>query len=180
MRERYDVPSWSVTVANSEEGPPLSWTGLGYLRVAEGSFKRGVEISYVFKITSPLAFQLWKYGLTNPYSLVWELFTLSFVVDWFTGLGNFFSALDSYIGVSVLDGYETQWLDHDFVVREQLYPNPSPTVKVDNASLTECKVRKKAMIRYKRASPGIPLPYLKVDLDLRKARALIALIIQRI
>jgi hypothetical protein len=43
-------------------------------------------------------------GLTNPAALSWELTRMSFVIDWFYPLGNYFSQFDALLGYQVL-GY---------------------------------------------------------------------------
>lgn len=43
-------------------------------------------------------------GLTNPASVAWELVPFSFVVDWFTPVGDWLSALDATLGFTFLSG----------------------------------------------------------------------------
>jgi len=56
------------------------------------SFKRTL-VAYVEFDSSELKLAA-DHGLTNPASLVWELTTLSFVVDWFIGIGEWLTALN--------------------------------------------------------------------------------------
>lgn len=48
------------------------------------------------------------HGLTNPASLVWELTTLSFVVDWFIGIGEWITALNVPLLINRSICYETK------------------------------------------------------------------------
>jgi len=43
-------------------------------------------------------------GFTNPASLIWELTTASFIVDWFINIGDYLNYLDSYSAYQFLDG----------------------------------------------------------------------------
>jgi hypothetical protein len=45
-----------------------------------------------------------RFGLTNPAAVVWELTTLSFVVDWFIPIGDYLSALDADVRFDHLGG----------------------------------------------------------------------------
>lgn len=79
----------------------LQWTHSG-----SGRFivKAGIEA----RVNSDFLTKLGSHGLTNPASLAWELFPLSFVIDWFVPIGSFLSGLSTPIGVSFEDGYLTK------------------------------------------------------------------------
>lgn len=68
------------------------------------------QFGMVYKIGDQQAFETWRLGLTARPTLVWELTTLSWVVDYFLQIGNFLAALEaSYCsnGVTFINGYET-------------------------------------------------------------------------
>lgn len=44
-------------------------------------------------------------GLTNPLSWAWELLPFSFVVDWFTSVGQFINSFDDTVGLNIVDGF---------------------------------------------------------------------------
>lgn len=49
-------------------------------------------------------------GLLNPLAIAWELVPFSFVVDWFTGVGNVLGARSDFYGTTVTEGYSTLFL----------------------------------------------------------------------
>lgn len=146
-------------------------------------WRRGVEVSYTFRLDNPGLFELWRYGLTNPLSIAWELVTLSFVVDWFTGLGSFLSSLQGPLGLTYLSGYETSF--HS--VRHTRWDNPAhlngrtgcigiPGRRFDwiGTDLV-CKASKRTVLT------GFPVskPYLSLGLDSSKLASMVALIAAR-
>lgn len=46
-------------------------------------------------------------GLVNPVALAWELVPLSFVINWFTGIGQFLSQFDAFVGLEIIELSET-------------------------------------------------------------------------
>jgi len=144
-----------------------------------GNVKRGVEVGYTIKVDDPGLFQLWKFGLINPASIAWELFPLSFVVDWFTGIGNFLSALDSSTAIRVLHGYETRFLRNDFTREEKYFPDPVPNrTVVDKDAWAKTTISTTSMKREVLPFIVPPLPYLQWGLDLNKATSVVALLAQ--
>lgn len=59
--------------------------------------KMGCEVT----ISNPNLYLLNKLGLANPASVVWELIPFSFVVDWFTTMGEFLSQGTDFLGLTV-------------------------------------------------------------------------------
>jgi hypothetical protein len=47
-------------------------------------------------------------GLTNPYSLAWEIVPFSFVVDWFLPIGDFLNSLDAVDNLTFVGGYRSE------------------------------------------------------------------------
>jgi len=104
-----------------------------------------------FRIDDHLKSYLAQTGFTNPLNLGWELIPFSFVVDWFLPIGPYLSCLNSWDGLTFVDGYRTD-LVHEFVfveinVRE--WPTPDAgefwnkygiwtreTIKMDRVKLT--------------------------------------------
>lgn len=48
-------------------------------------------------------------GLINPASIAWEAVPFSFVVDWFSGVGNVLDSWTDFVGVRVTDPYNTKF-----------------------------------------------------------------------
>lgn len=129
----------------------VSWTG---------TVRRGVSIEVNYGLRNPVLHQLWRFGLTNPLSLAWELMTLSFVIDWFTGIGNFLKSFDTGVGCKFLSGYETVFLENS-MVRHQLVTSQ---VLLSGVPYAKCELRTKAMRRS--VGIGFPVPQIYLDLGL--------------
>lgn len=92
-----------------------AWCGLdgqigdsGTLVTENGKYrvKTGATIRYD-NLDLMLATQM---GLTNPLAIAWELVPFSFVVDWFTGVGNVLGARSDFYGTTLMDAYWTEYL----------------------------------------------------------------------
>lgn len=140
-----------------------------------GSVKRGVEVGMTFSMVDPARFQLWQYGLTNPLSVAWELVTLSFVVDWFTGLGAFLDGLQQPIGLKFEHGYQTRFLRNDLVAEER----PGPSNWNWTGPWYTANYRTRAMERLPLAGFTGPNPYLDLGLNTSQALTSLALITAR-
>lgn len=89
--------------------PDGSWFIGGKQRVRTG----GYETSQVVGLYRPDLSAIWtlvakRLGLTNPLTVTWELTKLSFVVDWFSPIGDWLSQLDAPLGLEFRDFTETQ------------------------------------------------------------------------
>lgn len=143
-----------------------------------GSWRRGVKIEAFYKVSNPTIYQLENYGLLNPAALAWELTTLSFVVDWFTGIGNFLSGLSAGFGLTYISGYETRYLKIDGQLHHKVLSEggPDPKIMMSGDEYMVCGLTSRAMRRI--ADPGfLPPPiYLRVDLNLSQALSSLALL----
>jgi hypothetical protein len=61
-------------------------------------------------VTNPNQALRQRMGLLNPASIVWELIPFSFVVDWFSNLGNTIGNLSAYAGCEINDAYTTTFI----------------------------------------------------------------------
>lgn len=61
-------------------------------------------------------------GLTNPLEVAWELVPFSFIVDWFTPIGDFLSSLDADFGVTFKAGTYTTY--YKFESKGDMTPKP--------------------------------------------------------
>lgn len=62
-------------------------------------------------VTNDTLVQLGSHGLTNPLALAWELFPMSFVINWFLPIGNFLAGLSTPFGMEFRDGYMTKYVE---------------------------------------------------------------------
>lgn len=80
--------------------------GVSYTETGKYRVKIGADIRYD-SMDLMLATQM---GLTNPLAIAWELVPFSFVVDWFTGVGDVLGARSDFYGTTLSRGYNTQYL----------------------------------------------------------------------
>lgn len=145
-----------------------------------GEVSRGIEIGVTFKVTNPSHYELWRYGLTNPAAIAWELTTLSFVIDWFTGIGAFIEGLQQPVGLSILSQYETSFVRNNF--REELRLTPAPNqwgIVMKKECWATGNYNLKAMYRTAGSSLPPPAPYVSLGLSSTQATSLLALITAR-
>lgn len=163
--------------------PQVSELYAGYGKEVKGKATRGAEVSASFGIADPGRYQLWRYGLDNPFSFVWERIPLSFVVDWYLHIGSYLRALIPPAGLVFLHGYELVFLKNAFSISDHIIPLDgyvanrsemvSSTPRITHYHTTA--MRRRALV-----SPPVPLPYLSMGLTNRgKALSLLALITQR-
>lgn len=85
--------------------------------VAPGPFYNGMKdvnrqnlvlVRLDFAIDLPILQQFINKGLTNPVEIAWELVPFSFVVDWFTSIGDYLSTLDAHMGLVWKGGSVTE------------------------------------------------------------------------
>jgi len=76
----------------------------------EMEHRHRVEFGAEFEVTDLHQFENWRAGLTSRPTLVWELTTLSFVVDYFYNIGQYLELYEASVmnnGVRLVSGYCT-------------------------------------------------------------------------
>lgn len=58
-------------------------------------------------VSNPNAFLANQVGLLNPLSVAWEAVPFSFVVDWFTNVGDVLASMTDFVGVTLSNQYTT-------------------------------------------------------------------------
>jgi hypothetical protein len=86
-------------------------------RTYDGSGKYVAKAGIVIYVDDPTLARLGAHGLTNPMALAWELFPLSFVVDWFIPIKPFLEGLTTHLGLKFDDGYFTKYVEWECSVR---------------------------------------------------------------
>jgi hypothetical protein len=66
-----------------------------------------VKYTVYFSSSSDALHTLAQVGITNPALIAWELMPWSFVVDWFTPIGNYLQSLDATLGLKFHKGCRT-------------------------------------------------------------------------
>jgi hypothetical protein len=67
-------------------------------------YRQGGQVKSIDADTFTLA----QLGLTNPYSIAWELIPFSFVVDWFLNVGQMLETLSDFKGMILENTFHTQ------------------------------------------------------------------------
>lgn len=167
---QFDDPSFGPQSYNS--GSNLKWL--------EGTARRGVRTGCNVVVLNPQLFRSSQYGLTSPLSVAWELATLSFVVDWFTGIGNFVRTLETPLGVITQDYYETKYVDNRLVYRYDVYNVVYKNVYtklIGPLRTMDVHFRTKAMLRVGSPRPLPAPPYVSLGgMGSGQALSLVALI----
>jgi len=174
------APTGRVKVVQMDDSytlPDMSSTLTSYPRRASGKVERGVEVSYTFGVMNPESFEIWRYGITNPFAIAWELTSLSFVIDWFTGIGSFIRGLQQPIGLQVLTGYETWFLRNSMRIEWSAYD-------VNHTLYTgDMWMKTHHTTRAHRRTPtyifNIPLPYLDLGVSESQVASIVALLATR-
>lgn len=60
------------------------------------------------RVTNPNSYYANQLGLLNPFSVAYELIPFSFVVDWFTSVGQVINSLSDFAGVEMVNSYTTE------------------------------------------------------------------------
>lgn len=132
-----------------------------------GLAERGCHIQVAFGVDDPLRYEAWRLGLWNPVSIAWELVTLSFVIDWFTGLGNWIEGCMKPAGLKFLWGHETEYLRIEgsayYNVLGSFLPNDSVYryALVEGDATLKCEIRHKGFRRTRLQDFPAPKPYIR-------------------
>lgn len=162
--------SSQVDLSSFNQGTYITFTG---------KVETGVLIGVDVLCSNPTSYQLWRYGVTNPLAVAWELLSLSFVVDFFTGIGSFVQAIQQPMGVVAINGYETIYTDGFFTKRERLSvpylgEGNSPGLVVDGSAQVD--IRTKCMQRFTTIGFTPPAPYISLGLNDGQVATIVALI----
>lgn len=95
-------------------------------------------------------------GLLNPVATLWELFPLSFVVDWLIPIGQFLGSLDAMVGVQLLSSWESQTVKTEYTLTGG---------SADGESKTPDTSRKRYYNRFIAPDLSLPLPQFKLSLN---------------
>lgn len=96
-------------------------------------------------------------GLLNPVATLWELFPLSFVVDWLIPIGDYLGSLDAMIGVQLLSSWESVAAQTKMATTGSL--KPTYEVKMPDESW------KRYYTRVPNPSLSLPLPTPSLSLN---------------
>jgi len=83
----------------------------------EKNFVSYSKLTATFSVESPNLFLANQMGFVNPYVVAWELVPFSFVVDWFTNVGQILGSYTEFVGLSMSSPSNTTYQVLDKSVR---------------------------------------------------------------
>lgn len=109
-KQELNVPIHVDSRSGKTQTKKQVYTSGGATVTEERTLSQRIEYGLDFMITDLHTFENWRLGLTVRPTLVWELTTLSFVVDYFITIGQYLSLLEASLlnnGISFVGGYVT-------------------------------------------------------------------------
>lgn len=80
-------------------------SSFGYIEDHAYRYVSNVTIAAKVAVSNHNLFLASQMGFVNPFSVAWELVPFSFVVDWFTNVGQVLGSMTDFVGVSLQDAY---------------------------------------------------------------------------
>jgi len=156
------------SVWNSYSGTSTGpiWSNSAHIRVVYS--KVGGTIS----VNNPNSYLMASLGLANPSVVAWELVPFSFVVDWFTTVGQCLSASTDFLGLTIINGYTVSGEKGSSLYKAFNAYNVAPNTLYRETHLSA--------LRMKRAT-GIPTPTLMIrpykTMSITRAATAVALLV---
>jgi hypothetical protein len=72
-----------------------------YYRIVDSTATTTVKSTITTRVTNPNAFLASQLGFVNPLSVAWEAVPYSFVVDWFSNVGQVLASSTDFVGVEI-------------------------------------------------------------------------------
>jgi hypothetical protein len=103
-RSSYKWPDYSAT-----RNVDFAGDFAGPFRYTYSNGRTDSKCGLTYEVTNQFIRDGQTLGITDPYTLAWELLPWSFVVDWFIPIGNFVARLNYDSGLLFVSGYTTQF-----------------------------------------------------------------------
>lgn len=158
-------PLWTRVVSGSQfqfyekRSVTQSYGGVNAYR----DHKMALRLGCYFRV-NPDTQALKRLGLLNPVATLWELFPLSFVVDWLIPVGEFLGSLDAMVGVQLLSSWESQTVITKMSYSGSLKPKPGDEIKEPDESFKR--------YYYRNNAPDFSVSFPRFKLSLNSVRFL--------
>ncbi len=119
-------------------------------------WKASVLMKAVVSVSNPNLAVANQMGFVNPLSVAWEAVPFSFVVDWFSNVGQCLSAMTDFWGFTVEDGFTTSFMQ---MTRDNLDSSDFSTVPIGYRGYIHEITKGVRVVR----TPGITGPSLKTN-----------------
>lgn len=179
-----DTPLLITTARTSfDDEVPIGWRSEdGGIRVESGvtRIKYKAEAKYFAAIPNSWYYQADRFGIVNPYLIVWNATGLSFVIDWFYSVASWLESLSAPVGLNIIGGYSCIRLDVSEDAEWHMFDRSWYRHYLDNGSTTNVKTEFSAIERWSdNSGSGIVLPYLKSPFRTKNVISAAALLVQR-
>jgi hypothetical protein len=112
-------------------------------------------------------------GLLNPVATLWELFPLSFVVDWLIPIGDYLGSLDAMVGVEVLSSWTSYAFESSMTVTGYSHALPGEDAGYEWGDSS--KASKSSYNRVPAVDFNLPLPSFQLSLNANRVIDALAL-----
>lgn len=119
-------PTSKVVRASASRNTQWRGTLKDYQWVSSGGEHFTCHMSAEVSVESPNLFRANQLGLLNPAAIAWELVPFSFVVDWFTSVGQVINSLSDFIGLELKNAYTTVVYSGSTYLEYKQYEKPYP------------------------------------------------------
>jgi hypothetical protein len=139
--------------------------------------KYGCRLQTNVRISNPNAFLANQFGVANPLSVAWEAVPYSFVVDWFSNVGQCLNAMTDFMGLDMQQSMttRTQQASLDSYSQAAGHPPDSPGVVFHNSTTVGFICTR---------AHGLPLPVLSLKpfkgMSVARGATAIALLLQKL
>ncbi len=86
-----------------------------------------VKMGGVIEVSNPNALLANQLGFVNPLSVAWEAVPFSFVVDWFSNVGQVLSSCSDFVGVNLTKAYTTTFTSASRTTMGEFHSNGQTT-----------------------------------------------------
>lgn len=152
-------------------------TWVRYQRRMNGRLR--VKCGANYSISNPILWKASQLGLTNPIAVAWELIPFSFVVDWFSTLGEYINQISDTMGVEIIN----PWYSHVCEIGQSTYHEYGVRIGEDYVTLVPFDKFIALQGLYVGRELGLPGVTLKVRLpkqaSIARVSTAISLLLQR-
>lgn len=111
-------PHGSITRSGVVDVDPQTYIAFGDPKEAKGSIQIGSQQGVHYRVSNVVLAGLNQIGLANPLLTAWQILPLSFVVDWFFSISSFLGGLSTWLGLTFIGGYETNFVRGNYSVTD--------------------------------------------------------------